>query len=73
MLQINEERDRNAFTNHEHDGIMTPRTRKFNEDIKRKLNKINRSQAVFLSKARKLDELTGESFSATIEKSFKKN
>ena len=51
---------------------MTPRTRKFNDDIKRKLNKINKSQAVFLSKARKLDQLTGESFSASIEHAFKK-
>ena len=49
---------------------MSPNTGKFNEEVRRRINKINKSQAIFLSKARKLDELTGENYSADIQKSF---
>lgn len=49
---------------------MSPKTGKFNEEVRRRINKINKSQAIFLSKARKLDELTGENYSADIQKSF---
>jgi len=62
---------RHLGTVREEIGMMSPRSSKFNKRLRHKISSINRSQAVFISRAKQLDAITGESFGKQLEDNLK--